>query len=77
MYDSAVSDYNIVKATPWHRDPMRELKDAFARHGIRFGFYYSHAFDWGDPNGPGNDWQWRSVGSGQGSVTHAVSRHPE
>ncbi len=62
MYDSKVSDYNIVKATPFHRDPMKELKAACKRHGIRFGFYYSHAFDWGDPNGPGNDWEWKNPG---------------
>ena len=41
---------------------MRELKEACDRHGIRFGFYYSHAFDWGDPNGPGNDWEWENPG---------------
>ena len=26
MYDSAVSDYDVVDATPWKRDPMLELK---------------------------------------------------
>ena len=26
MYDSAVSDYNVVKATPWKRDPMKALQ---------------------------------------------------
>ncbi|MEE9367333.1 MAG: alpha-L-fucosidase [Pontiella sp.] len=62
MYDSQVSDYNIVKATPFRRDPMRELRDACTRQGMRFGFYYSHAFDWGDPNGPGNDWEWENPG---------------
>lgn len=62
MYDSAVSDYNIVKATPFKRDPMRELKEACVRHGIRFGFYYSHAFDWGEANGPGNDWDYENPG---------------
>jgi alpha-L-fucosidase len=58
MYPSAVSKYNIRDATPFKRDPMRELSDACKRHGIRFGFYYSHAFDWEDPNAPGNDWDY-------------------
>jgi alpha-L-fucosidase len=62
MYDSEVSDYNVVKATPWHHDPMRDLKAACDRHGVKFGFYYSHAFDWGDPEAPGNDWEYDNPG---------------
>ena len=62
MYDSASSDYDVVDATPWKRDPMRELKEACRRHGVRFGFYYSHAFDWGDAEGPGNDWEHKNPG---------------
>ena len=26
MYDSAVSDYDVVEATPWKRDPMRDAE---------------------------------------------------
>ena len=62
MYDSKVSDYNIVKATPFKRDPMRELKAACRKHGLKFGFYYSQAFDWGDANAPGNDWDYDNPG---------------
>ena len=62
MFDSKASDYNIVKATPFARDPMKELAAACRKHGIRFGFYYSHAFDWGEENAPGNDWDWRNPG---------------
>ena len=62
MYDSEVSPYNIVDATPFKRDPMRELRDAAKRHGVRFGFYYSHAFDWGEENGAGNDWDFQNPG---------------
>jgi alpha-L-fucosidase len=62
MYDSKVSDYNVVQATPWKRDPMRALKDACVRQGIRFGFYYSHAFDWGEADGVGNDWDYENPG---------------
>src|SRR5580698_5868536 len=39
MYHSLVSPYNVYDATPWHRDPLKELAAACARHGIRFGFY--------------------------------------
>ena len=56
MYRSAVSKYNIYDATPFHRDPLKELADACKRHHIRFGFYYSQAQDWHEPNGAGNTW---------------------
>jgi alpha-L-fucosidase len=62
MYDSKVSDYNIVKATPWHHDPMKDLSTACKKYGIKFGFYYSHAFDWGEKDGAGNDWDYDNPG---------------
>src|SRR4051812_24647042 len=58
MFDDDVTDYNVVKSTPWHHDPMKDLKAATQRQGLKFGFYYSQAWDWGDPNGTGNDWDW-------------------
>lgn len=51
MYNSKVSDFNIVKATPFGRDPMKELSQACAEAGIGFGFYYSHNQDWTTPYG--------------------------
>ena len=62
MFESKASDYNIVKATPYGRDPMKDLQAACKKHGIKFGFYYSHAFDWGEENAPGNDWDWKNPG---------------
>ncbi len=62
MWDSQVNDYNIVKATPFKRDPMKELRAACKKYGVKFGFYYSHAFDWGDANAPGNDWDYDNPG---------------
>ncbi len=62
MFDSDVSDYNIVDATPFHRDPMKELKAACEKYGVKFGFYYSHAFDWGEKDGTGNDWEYKNPG---------------
>src|SRR5262245_24828452 len=62
LLDSDVSDYNVVDATPFRRDPMRELADACRRQGIKFGFYYSQAFDWGEADGAGNDWEFKNPG---------------
>jgi len=58
MFRSKVSPYNIVDATPFKRDPMKELKEACDRHGLKFGLYYSHAQDWNEPDGYGNNWSW-------------------
>jgi alpha-L-fucosidase len=52
MYDSASSDYNIVKRTPWHRDPVAELDAACRKQGLKFGVYYSLGRDWEDPDCP-------------------------
>ena len=56
MYGSKVSKYNIVDATPFKRDPLKELAAACARHNIKFGFYYSQSQDWHEPDGTGNTW---------------------
>ena len=56
LFKSAVSSYNIVDATPFKRDVLKELADACARGGIRLGFYYSQSQDWHEPNGAGNTW---------------------
>ena len=56
MYHSAVSKYNAYDATPFHRDPLKELALACARHGMKFGFYYSQSQDWHERNGAGNTW---------------------
>jgi alpha-L-fucosidase len=56
MYHSSVSNYNVVDATPFKRDVLKELADACAKHGMKLGFYYSQAQDWHEPNGAGNTW---------------------
>ena len=56
MYHSQVSKYNVYDATPFHRDPLKELSEAAARHHIKFGFYYSQVQDWHEPDGNGNTW---------------------
>ncbi len=60
MYDSRVSDYNIVDYTPFNRDPIGELSEACAEAGIKFGVYYSHREDWEHPYAYGNFWDFDS-----------------
>ncbi len=64
MYSSKASKYNIVDATPFKRDPMAELAKACAAQGIKLCFYYSHCWDWHEPNAPGfiNDWDFGPIG---------------
>lgn len=59
MYRSEISPFNVHDATPWRRDPFKELQAACAKRGIRLCFYYSHAQDWHEPNGAGNDWNFK------------------
>ncbi len=49
MYDSNVSDYDIIDATPYSRDPMKALADECRKQGIHFGFYHS-ILDWHHPD---------------------------
>ncbi len=46
MFDTKASDWSIMKATPFGRDPLKELADACRKQGIQLGFYYSQAQDW-------------------------------
>ncbi len=56
MFNSKTSDFNIVKATPFAKDPMSALASAARKAGLKFGFYYSQYLDWHEPDGGGNNW---------------------
>lgn len=56
MFGSKSSPYNVVDATPFGRDVMKELSEECQKQGLRFGFYYSQAQDWHHPGGMGNNW---------------------
>jgi alpha-L-fucosidase len=49
MFDSKVSDWNIVQRTPWGKDPLKMLADECHRQGIKLFFYYSQ-LDWHHPD---------------------------
>jgi len=56
IFDSKVSGYDIVDATPYHRDALKALAQAAHRAGLKFGVYYSimdwHHLDAQGPNFP-------------------------
>lgn len=58
MFKSQASRYNIVDATPFARDPMAELAAALPKENLRLGFYYSHCWDWHEPDALGHDNRW-------------------
>jgi len=55
MFDSKVTDYDIVDATPFKRDPMKELAEVCQKEGIKLCFYYSVDRDWHHPDAQGNE----------------------
>ncbi len=51
MFGSKADPFNIVSATPFHRDPLRELAEECNKQSIKLGFYYSQDQDWTAPGG--------------------------
>ena len=60
MFHTRFSDYNIVDATPFKRDILKELADECHKQGIRLHLYYSH-IDWYREDAP-----WGRTGRGTG-----------
>lgn len=60
MFDTKYSDYNVVDATPFKRDVLKELADECHKQGIRLHLYYSH-LDWYR-----EDYPWGRTGRGTG-----------
>ena len=50
MWPTRVAGFGLNQ-TPFRRDPLRELKEACVKHGLKFGLYYSHGQDWTAPSG--------------------------
>jgi alpha-L-fucosidase len=49
MFATKATTYNIVDASPFKRDPLKELADECQRQGIKLFFYYSQ-LDWHHPD---------------------------
>ena len=64
MFDSKVDSFNIVDATPFKRDPLKELAAACQRQGMKLGFYYSQDQDWTAPGGAAYKGHWDEAQNG-------------
>lgn len=62
MFPSDAYPYDIRLTSYRGGDLMKQFREAARRHGVKFGFYYSHAFDWEHPDAPGNDWDYDNPG---------------
>lgn len=62
MYKSKSSAFDLEDATPFRRDPLKELADEARKAGLRIGFYYSQYQDWTDPDAGGNTWEFKTEG---------------
>lgn len=49
LWDSEVTDYDIIDATPFKRDILKELSKACKKQGIKLCFYHS-IMDWHHPD---------------------------
>ncbi len=49
MFDSEVSDYDVVDRTPYGKDILKMLDEACRRHGLKLFFYHSQ-LDWRHPD---------------------------
>jgi alpha-L-fucosidase len=57
MFDSKLTDYTITKATPFKRDPLKELAAECKKQGITLCFYHS-VLDWHHPDYlPRREWE--------------------
>ena len=51
LFATKATDFNIMDATPFKRDVIKELSAACQADGMKFGIYYSHGQDWHHPGG--------------------------
>jgi alpha-L-fucosidase len=60
LFDSKLTDYNVVDATPFGRDVLKELAEECQRQDIKLCWYYS-IMDWHHPDYlPRREWEDRS-----------------
>ena len=74
LFDSKCSQYDMVDATPYKADAIKELYEACLAEGIEFGVYYSHGNDWYDGT-DGNYANVKKVNDSLGILSHAPGKN--
>ena len=74
LFDSKCSEYDMVDATPYKADAIKELYEACLSEGLDFGVYYSHGNDWND-GGDGNYANVKKVNDSLGIYTHPFGKN--
>lgn len=74
LFDSKCSEYDMVDATPYKADAIKELYDACLAEGLDFGVYYSHGNDWMDGS-DGNYANVKKVNDSLGIYTHPFGKN--
>lgn len=64
LFDSKVTEWDVVDATPYGKDLLKPLADACRKEGIKLGFYYSQAQDWNHPGGAASGGHWDKAQEG-------------
>lgn len=64
LFDSKVTDWDVVDATPYKKDLLKPLVEACHKQGMRIGFYYSQAQDWNHPGGAASGGHWDKAQDG-------------
>ncbi len=55
LWDSKLTDYDVVDATPYGKDLLKPLAEACKKHGIKLCMYYS-IIDWHQPYANRDEW---------------------
>jgi alpha-L-fucosidase len=64
LFDSKVTNWDVVDATPYGKDLLKGLAAACKKHGIKLGFYHSQAQDWCHPGGAASGGHWDKAQNG-------------
>ena len=77
LFDSKVTDWDAVDATPSHRDLLLPVVEECRKQGMPLGFHYSQAQDWWHPGGALNGTPWDETQKGSFDIYLAKIAVPQ